>query len=74
MIFSNRRLEDLGQVRDAPPTDTDTKNDVANYLEASNAVNVSGAGSSVDYTSGDVTDSFNDILYCIDQELVVTEC
>ncbi len=74
VIFSNRRLNSLGQVRNAPPTDADTKNDAANYLEASNAANVSAFGASADYTSGDASDSFNDILYCIDQDMVVTEC
>lgn len=74
LLFSGRRLAALAQVRNAPPTDADTKQNTANYLEGNNATNVPGAGSSLDYTSQAASGSFNDLLFCIDDNLIVTEC
>ncbi|MEL7185564.1 MAG: hypothetical protein AAFN50_03875 [Pseudomonadota bacterium] len=70
LIFGNARLG--AQRRDAPPTDPDTKLDPANYLEAGNATAVPGV--STDFTSGPASPIFNDLLFCIDENLVVTEC
>ena len=36
IFFANSRLPALGQVRNAPPIDADTKNQLVNYLEDSN--------------------------------------
>ena len=74
LMFSNVRLSALSQVRNAPPVDIDTRDDAANYLEASNAVNVPGSGAGVDYTSQPASALFNDLLFCIDDNLVVSEC
>lgn len=74
IVFSNTRLDALGQVRNAPPTDTDTKNDIPNYLEGNNAINIPGSGTSNDYSSQPASSTFNDLLFCIDQALLVTEC
>ncbi len=74
VMFSGQRLDALGQVRNAPPADTDTKLDVDNYLEGSNAASVPGPGTSVDYTSQPVSTTFNDRLFCIDENLLVSEC
>ena len=74
LMYASERLNTLGQVRDAPPTDSDTKQDVSNYLEASNLSNVPGPGTALDYASGTTSATFNDLIYCIDDQLIVTEC
>ncbi len=74
VLFSGQRLDALGQVRNAPPTDTDTRQDVANYLESSNAANVPGPGTLIDYASQAASTTFNDRLFCIDGNLAVAEC
>lgn len=74
VIFSNARLGALSQVRDAPPIDADTRDDAVNYLEASNALNIPGTGALVDYSSQASSANFNDLLFCIDENLVVSEC
>jgi len=74
VLFSGQRLDTLGQVRNAPPIDVDTKQDVANYLESNNAANVPGPGTLVDYSSLPVSSTFNDRLFCIDENLAVSEC
>jgi hypothetical protein len=74
VMFSGQRLQALNQVRDEPPTDTDTRSSIANYLEGRNATNhpaTSGAG---DYQSVPAGATFNDILFCIDPSLAVTPC
>lgn len=72
LLYSGARLDT--QVRNAPPTDADTKRDSLNYLEASNASNVPGPGTLIDYSSMPVSNSFNDRLFCIDESLNVSEC
>ena len=72
VLFAGARLD--GQVRNAPPTDTDTRDDAANYLEASNAANLPVAAGTEDYASQPGSDSFNDLLFCIDNNLNVSEC
>ena len=74
VLFSGQRLDALGQLRNAPPTDADTKRDVPNYLESSNAASVPGPGTLIDYTSQSVSPTFNDRLFCIDENLAVSEC
>lgn len=74
LVFANTRLPALGQVRDAPPIDADSKSNPDNYLEAGNAVNIPGTGALTDYVSGPRTAAFNDLLFCIDDQLLVTEC
>lgn len=70
LIFGNERLG--AQLRDAPPTDPDLKRDPLNYLESGNAAAVPGV--ITDFTSGPVSPTFNDLLFCVDENLVVTEC
>ncbi len=74
LMFGNRRLTGAGQVRNAPPLDADTRSLPANYLEAANAANVPGTGTLLDYASQAATASFNELLFCIDDNLVVSEC
>lgn len=74
LLFSNSRLPGLGQVRNAPPIDSDTKSNSSNYLEGANATNIPGTGVSTNYASGPESAVFNDLLFCIDDQLVVTEC
>jgi hypothetical protein len=74
LIFANQRLQSGTQRRDAPPLDADTKQNTANYLEGSNQANVPGSGTSTDYTSQPASTTFNDMLFCIDSGLLVTEC
>jgi len=74
LMFGNSRLPALGQLRDAPPVDADSKQTPSNYLEGSNASNVPGTATVADYTSGPASTTFNDLLFCIDDQLLVTEC
>jgi len=74
IMFSGTRLGATGQVRDAPPVDADTRNDIRNYLEGRNAANHPNLSGTGDYESGVATATFNDILYCIDANLGVTAC
>ncbi len=74
VLFGSRRIETLGQTRDAPPTDADTKQDVSNYLEGVNAAPFPYAGGGLDLTSQPASATFNDLLFCIDDTLVVSEC
>lgn len=72
LIFANSRLD--GQIRNAPPTDADTKLIPGNYLEGRNESNVPGTASASDFESGAPSAIFNDLLFCIDDQLVVSEC
>ena len=74
VLFANARLPALMQVRNAPPIDTDTKGDSANYVEDRNATNIPYTSGSVDFRSQTATASFNDLLFCIDESLNVSEC
>ena len=74
LVFGNRRLAGAGQVRNAPPLDADTRSLPSNYLEAANAANVPGTGTLIDYSSQPASPSFNDLLFCIDDSLTVSEC
>lgn len=74
VMFANRRLQTALQQRDAPPLDPDTRQDVTNYLESNNMANVPGTGVFLDYSSQPVSPTFNDMLFCIDAGLLVSEC
>ncbi|MEO1202953.1 MAG: hypothetical protein AAFX10_09605 [Pseudomonadota bacterium] len=74
VAFAGSRLEALAQVRDAPPTDADTRDDIGNYLEAANASAFPYTSGPVDLTARTPDASFNDILFCIDESLAVSEC
>ncbi|MGB7543868.1 MAG: hypothetical protein WBM28_17850 [Burkholderiales bacterium] len=66
VMFAGERL--AGQVRD---TDADRAN-IANYLEGNNTSSNSSGNNS--YQTGAATTTFNDILYCIGENLSVTPC
>lgn len=74
LMFSGARLASLAQVRDEPPADADTRQDIANYLEGRNAANHPNSAGDADYQSGPAGAGFNDILYCIDASLGVAPC
>jgi len=74
VLFANSRLDALAQVRDAPPTDADTRNDIGNYLEAANVSGFPHTGGALDLYSQTAGTSFNDLLFCIDESLAVSEC
>ncbi len=74
VLFGARRLTALGQTRDAPPADTDTKQDVNNYLEGANATPFPYTGGGFDLVSQAASGTFNDLLFCIDDTLAVSEC
>ena len=48
--------------------------DFANYLEGRNLSNHPNTSGNSDYQSGTETSSFNDVLYCINQDLSVMPC
>lgn len=74
VLFSGTRLAALGQTRTAPPIDADSKDDSGNYLEGGNAGNVPYVAGAVDFTSQAASGTFNDLLFCIDPALSVSEC
>jgi hypothetical protein len=74
VIFSNERLRSLGQVRNAPPVDPDTRNQINNYLEGRNAGNHPYTGGNADFETRAPDDTFNDIAYCIDAAMNVSSC
>jgi len=74
LMFANQRLQGGTQRRDAPPLDADTKQNTVNYLEGNNQANVPGSGTLIDYTSQTASSTFNDMLFCIDAGLLVSEC
>ncbi|MEQ9564046.1 MAG: hypothetical protein RLN69_16115, partial [Woeseiaceae bacterium] len=74
VFFSGERLRAVGQVRDAPPTDADTKLHVANYLEGRNASNHPYSGGSADFETRAPDGTFNDLAWCIDSSLNVVAC
>ncbi len=74
VIFANPRLRSVGQIRNAPPTDIDTKNDPNNYVEGGNAALFPFLSGTVDFASQAATPTFNDLLFCIDDTLAVMEC
>jgi len=74
VLFAGRRLTGIGQIRNAPPLDSDTKVQVSNYLESANSGSHPYTGGTVDLQSGPADASFNDILYCIDPLLTVAAC
>ena len=74
VLFADTRLAALGQVRDAPPIDADTRGDVINYLEGGNAGAFPLAGGSANLVSQAAGPTFNDALHCIDAALAVSEC
>jgi hypothetical protein len=66
IMFAGRKLS--GQTRD-------DRSIVAKYLEGNNATNLSGSASgSENYQTATPSPTFNDILYCIDQNLNVNPC
>jgi hypothetical protein len=73
-MFAGTRLPALGQVRDEPPADADTRLAIGNYLEGRNAASHPNAAGSADYESAAESAVFNDLLFCIDATLGVSPC
>jgi type II secretory pathway pseudopilin PulG len=74
IVFGNLRLRSQAQLRNAPPVDADTKRDPVNYLESGNAAHFPYLSGSIDLVSAVASPTFNDILFCVDSNLAVTEC
>lgn len=74
VIFANRRLPGVAQVRNAPPLDADTKFRLLNYLEGFNESSHPYLAGTVDLESRAPDSSFNDLLYCINSSLAVSPC
>jgi hypothetical protein len=74
LMFSGSRLATLNQTRDEPPMNTDTRSVIGNYLEGRNAGNHPNVAGNGDYQSAVASNSFNDILFCIDATLSVSPC
>ncbi len=70
IVFANRKLS--GQIRASSPTDPE-RGIVSNYLEGSNALNIANpsASGTENYQSDVESSTFNDILYCIREDLTV---
>lgn len=74
VLFANSRLPALLQVRNAPPTDADTRDDIKNYLEAANTTAFPYTGGGLNLVSQAASNTFNDLLFCIDDTLAISEC
>jgi len=74
VLFAGRRLASLNQLRDAPPLDADNRHLFSNYLETANSTAHPYTAGTVDLDSGAASATFNDVLYCIDQNLLVLRC
>lgn len=74
VLFAATRLAALGQVRDEPPADADTRGVIAQYLEGRNAANHPNSGGDGDYQSATASATFNDALWCIAPDLTVSPC
>lgn len=74
VLFAAERLSGLGQVRNSPPLDADTKRDLPNYLEGANAANHPYTGGAADFESAAAGGTFNDVLVCIDSAMNVGPC
>ena len=74
VFFAGSRLTALDQQRNAPPTDTDTRQDIANYLEDANSTNHPYVSGAADFRSNPPSTTFNDIVVCIDATLSVSSC
>ena len=72
VVFAGPAL--AGQVRTAPPLDTDTKQTVGNYLEGRNAAAFPAGATPIDLESRPEATDFNDRLFCIDESLSVSVC
>jgi len=72
--FADGRLTGLGQQRDAPPMDTDSRDRIDNYLEGRNAANHPYTGGAADFESRAAAADFNDVAFCIDAGLGVDAC
>jgi hypothetical protein len=70
VMFAGERLAALNQVRD---TNADRAN-IANYLEGRNASNHPNSSGNGNYQSGAASATFNDLLYCIREDLTVVPC
>lgn len=68
VMFAGKKL--TGQARSS----SSDRLDFANYLEGRNLSNHPNSSGNSDYQSGTATGSFNDVLYCINQDLSVTPC
>ncbi|MGB5082483.1 MAG: hypothetical protein WBO23_17280, partial [Burkholderiales bacterium] len=68
VMFAGERL--AGQARDTP---ADRAN-IANYLEGANAANHPNSGGNGNYQSSPASATFNDLLYCIRDDLSVGLC
>ena len=51
-----------------------SKNALADYLETPNNTNFSGANGKEDYKTAPASGTFNDMLYCIKEDLSVIPC
>lgn len=74
VLFAGARLDSLNQVRNAPPTDADTRHDITNYLEGRNAANYPFTSGVRDFESRPPAADFNDLAYCIDESMGVGPC
>lgn len=74
ILFADARLPSLGQIRNSPPIDTDTKGTPGNYVEGNNAANLPYTSGSVNFVSQAANATFNDLLFCVDDALNVSEC
>lgn len=68
VIFAGQALPGQSRATDAYHLAT------SNYLESSNLTSINNSSNNGSYSSGTTTSSFNDVLYCIDQNLVTTAC
>lgn len=77
VFFGGKRLGAQDRSNDANASTSAKKRNVANYLEGANATvpaTSPGRDGKGDYQTGAETGTFNDVLYCIGQDLSVIAC
>jgi hypothetical protein len=67
VMFAGPRLSALNQTRA-------NKSVITDYLETPNGTNFTGASGNENYTTGVASSTFNDVLYCIKEDLSVIQC
>jgi hypothetical protein len=67
VIFAGQKLSALNQTRA-------DKSIIADYLEGRNSANYASLHGDENYQTGVASSTFNDILYCIREDLSVTPC
>ena len=74
VMFANNRLTGQARASDTTGPNSTPRGTISNYLEGSNAGNFPTANGNENYQTGPASSTFNDVLYCIKNDLSVIQC